>query len=140
MPKNYKRNFWRKQDRSNLIYIKTAFSGNLKIKTKAPQNDFPNFTGIYFSEYPMHFFYYWKSSNNKIQQIWVWMTNVLLMFANEFKKISLQVSTFANEPWKENFIVTDFHQIDQISRNSGKLVPGRFVFSIIDIFEEIFQN
>ena len=68
------------------------------------------------------------------------MTNVLLMFANEFKKISLQVSTFANEPWKENFIVTDFHQIDQISRNSGKLVPERFVFSIIDIFEEIFQN
>ena len=40
----------------------------------------------------------------------------------------LQVSTLANEPWKENFSGTDFCQIDQNWRNSGKLVPQRFIY------------
>ena len=54
------------------------------------------------------------------------------------QKISLQVSTFANEPWKENFIGIDFRQIDQNSRNSEKLVFKRFIFIKIDMFKEIF--
>ena len=48
------------------------------------------------------------------------MTNFLLIFGNEFKKICLQVSTFANEPWKRNFLGIHFCQIDQSSRNLGK--------------------
>ena len=28
----------------------------MKRKTRTPQSDFPNFTGIYFSEYKMYFF------------------------------------------------------------------------------------
>ena len=33
-------------------------------------------------------------------------------WANELETISLQVSSFANEPWKENFLGIDFPQID----------------------------
>ena len=51
------------------------------------------------------------------------ITHLLLIFANEFEKISRQVSSFANETWKENFLGTDLRQIDQNSQNSGKLVP-----------------
>ena len=51
------------------------------------------------------------------------MTNLLLIFANELEKISLQVLSFVNEPWKENFLGIDFHQVDQNSQNSGKSVP-----------------
>ena len=35
----------------------------------------------------------------------------------------MKISTFQNEPWKENFEGIDFCQIDQNSGNSGKLVP-----------------
>ena len=56
------------------------------------------------------------------------MTNFLLVFADEFGKNSLQVSIFANEPWKENFLGIDFRQIDQNSGNSAKLVTQRFFF------------
>ena len=56
------------------------------------------------------------------------MTNLSLILANEVGQISLQVSTFGNGPWKENFLGIDFGQIDQNSRNSGKLVPQIFVF------------
>ena len=62
------------------------------------------------------------------------MTNLLLIFANEFEKLSLQVSTFVNESWKRNFLGIDLRQIDQSSWNLGKLVPQRFVFDKIDIF------
>ena len=65
------------------------------------------------------------------------MTNLSLILANEVEQISLQVSTFENEPWKENFLGIDFRQIDQNSRNSGKLVPQRFVFNKIDILKVI---
>ena len=57
------------------------------------------------------------------------MTNLSLILANEVEQISLQVSTFENEPWKENFLGIDFRQIDQNSWNSGKLVPQRFLFN-----------
>ena len=63
------------------------------------------------------------------------MTNLSLILANEVEQISLQVSTFANGPWKENFLGIDFRKIDQNSRNSGKLVPKRFVFNKIDILK-----
>ena len=33
----------------------------MKRKAKAPQSDFPNFTGIYFSEYTLFFFIIWKN-------------------------------------------------------------------------------
>ena len=65
------------------------------------------------------------------------MTNLSLILANELEKISLQVSSFANGPWKENFFGIDFRQIDQNSRDSGKLVPHRFVFNKIDILKVI---
>ena len=58
---------------------------------------------------------------------------------NEFEEISLQVSTFANEPWKEKFLGIDICQIDQNLQNSGKLVPRRFVFNKIDIFKKYFK-
>ena len=60
-----------------------------------------------------------------------------LILANEFEQISLQVLTFKNEPWKENVLGIDFPQIDQNSRNLGKLVPQRFVFNKIDILKVI---
>ena len=65
------------------------------------------------------------------------MTNLSLIFANEFEEISWQVSIFANGPLKENFFGIDFRQIDQNSRDSGKLVPHRFVFNKIDILKVI---
>ena len=65
------------------------------------------------------------------------MTNLSLILANEVGQISLQVSTFGNGPWKENFLGIDFGQIDQNSRNSGKLVPQIFVFKKIDILKII---
>ena len=66
------------------------------------------------------------------------MTNLSLLLANEFEQISLQVPSFANGPWKENFFGIDFRQIDQNSRDSGKLVPYRFAFNKIDILKLIF--
>ena len=39
------------------------------------------------------------------------MTNLLFILANEFENISLQVSTFANEHLKVNFLGIDFGQI-----------------------------
>ena len=45
------------------------------------------------------------------------------------QKISSQVSTFANEPWRENLLGIDIHQIDQKSRNSGKLIPQSLFFT-----------
>ena len=48
------------------------------------------------------------------------MTNLSLILANEFEQISLQVCTFANKPWKENFLGIDFCQIDQNWRDSRK--------------------
>ena len=48
------------------------------------------------------------------------MTNLSLILANEVEQISLQVSTFANGPWKENFLGIDFRQIDQNSRDLRK--------------------
>ena len=66
----------------------------------------------------------------------MWITNLSLILANKFEQ-TLQVSTFANGPWKENFLGIDFRQIDQNSRNSGKLVPQRFVFNKIDILKVI---
>ena len=65
------------------------------------------------------------------------MTNLSLFLANEIEQISLQVSTFENGPWKENFLGIDFCQIDQNSWNSGKLVPQKFVFNKIDILKVI---
>ena len=65
------------------------------------------------------------------------MTNLSLILSNEFEQISLQVSSFANGPWKENFFGNDFRQINQNSRDSGKLVPHRFVFDKIDILKVI---
>ena len=66
------------------------------------------------------------------------MTNLLLIFTNQFEKISLQVSTFGNEPWKGNFLGIDFCQVDQNSPNSGKLVPQRFAFNKSDVFKVLF--
>ena len=66
----------------------------------------------------------------------MWITNLSLILANKFEQ-TLQVSAFANGPWKENFLGIDFHQIEQNSRNSGKLVPQRFVFNKIDILKVI---
>ena len=65
------------------------------------------------------------------------MTNLSLTLANEVEQISLQVSNFANGPWKETFFGIDFPQIDQNSRDSEKLVPHRFVFNKIDILKVI---
>ena len=65
------------------------------------------------------------------------MTNLSLILANKVGQISLQVSTFENGPWKENFLGIDFRQIDQNSQNLGKLVPQRFVFNKIDILKVI---
>ena len=48
------------------------------------------------------------------------MTNLLLIFANEFKKVSLQVSTFASERWKEIFelfILANLIKIHEIQEN-----------------------
>ena len=39
------------------------------------------------------------------------MTNFLLISANQFEKIYPQVSTFANEPQKENFLGIYFRQL-----------------------------
>ena len=41
----------------------------------------------------------------------------------------MQVSTFANEPWRENVLGIDCRQIDENAQNLGKLVPQRFVFN-----------
>ena len=49
-------------------------------------------------------------------------------------KISLLVSTFANEPWKKNSYVLIFAK----SGNLAKLVPQRFVFSKADISKVTF--
>ena len=68
------------------------------------------------------------------------MTNLSLILAIEVEQISLQVSTFENGPWKENFLGIDFRQIDQNSRNSGKFVPQRFVFNKTDILKVILWN
>ena len=61
------------------------------------------------------------------------MTNLSLLFANEFEKFSLQVSTFTNESYKGNLIGIDLCQNDQSSRNSEKLAPQRLVFDKLDI-------
>ena len=53
---------------------------------------------------------------------------------------TLQVSTFANGPWKENFLGIDLRQIGQNPRNSGKLVPQEFAFNKIDILKVILWN
>ena len=63
------------------------------------------------------------------------MTNLLLIFVNQFEKISLQVSTFANEPWKKNFLCLDFSQVDQNSQNSEKLVPQTFFLTKLSYLE-----
>ena len=60
--------------------------------------------------------------------------------ANVVEQIYSQVSTFENGSWKENFLGIDFCQIDQNSRNLGKLVLQRFVFNKIDILKVILQN
>ena len=65
------------------------------------------------------------------------MTNVSFILANKFDQISLQVSSFANGPWKENFFGIYFRQIDQNPRDTGKLVPHRFVLNKIDILKVI---
>ena len=49
------------------------------------------------------------------------MTKFLLILANELEQISLQVSNFANGPWKESLLGIDFYQIDQNSGDSRKL-------------------
>ena len=67
------------------------------------------------------------------------MTNLLLIFANQAEKISLQTSTLANEPRKKNFLSIDFSQVDQNSRNSGKLVPKNIFFNKYDIFKELWH-
>ena len=65
------------------------------------------------------------------------MTNLPLILSNEFQQISLQVSTFANGPWKENYLGINFRQIDQNSCNLGMLVQQIFVFNKIDILKVI---
>ena len=37
------------------------------------------------------------------------MIDLILIFSNGLENISLQVSTFANEPLKENFLGIDIH-------------------------------
>ena len=59
------------------------------------------------------------------------MVNLLLTLANEFEQIFLQVSTFTNEPWKENFLGINFCQIDQNSRDSRKSCD--LWFSLLDM-------
>ena len=99
----------------NVIYINTTvLEYILKRKAKNCQNDFPNFIGIF------SVFYYWKNSNKKIQAMWI--TNLSLILTKKFEQ-TLQVLTFANASWKENFLGIDFRQIDQNLQNSGKLVP-----------------
>ena len=66
-----------------------------------------------------------------------WLTNLSLTLSNEVEQIYLQLSTFENGSWKENFLGIDFCQIDQNSQNSGRLVPQRFVFNKIDILKVI---
>ena len=53
------------------------------------------------------------------------MTNLLLILVNELEKFSLQVffATFANEPWKENFLGNDFRQNRSKFTKTGKLIP-----------------
>ena len=63
------------------------------------------------------------------------MTNLLFIFANEFKKSSSQVSAFANDSWKGNFWGIDFRKSIKNLQNSGKLVPQKFVFNRTDIFK-----
>ena len=53
-------------------------------------------------------------------------------------KFLCSVSIFENVPWKKNFLGIDFRQIDQNSRNLGKLAPQRFVFNKIEILKVIF--
>ena len=65
------------------------------------------------------------------------MTNLPLILSNEFEQISLQVSTFANGPWKENYLGINFRQVDQNSCNLGMLVQQIFVFNKIDILKVI---
>ena len=65
------------------------------------------------------------------------MTNLPLILSNEFEQISLQVSTFANGPWKESYLGINFRQIDQNSCNLGMLVQQIFVFNKIDILKVI---
>ena len=67
------------------------------------------------------------------------MINPLLMLANQFEKVSLQVRTFANKPCKKNVFGIDFRQVDQKLQNLAKLVRQRFVFSNIDILKVIFR-
>ena len=101
-----------------------------KEKQKTPQSDFLNFLGIYFSEYTLCLLLLEKiHKQNPVNVNLNVNLNLSLILANELEKISLQVLTFANGPWKENFLIIDFHQIDQNSRNSGKLVSQRFVFN-----------
>ena len=53
-------------------------------------------------------------------------------------KYFCSVSIFANVPWKKNFLCIDFRQIDQNSRNLGKLAPQRFAFNKIETLKVIF--
>ena len=53
-------------------------------------------------------------------------------------KFFCSVSIFANVPWKKNFLCMDSRQIDQNSRNFGKLAPQRFAFNKIEILKVIF--
>ena len=55
------------------------------------------------------------------------------------QKISSQVSTFANEPWRENLLGIDIHQIDQKSRNSGKLIPQSLFFTKREYLKKKFK-
>ena len=56
------------------------------------------------------------------------------------QKISSQVSTFANEPWRENLLGIDIHQIDQKSRNSGKLIPQSLFFTKREYLKKNIQS
>ena len=38
---------------------------------------------------------------------------------------------------EKNFLAIDFRQVDQKSQSLGKLVPQKFIFHKIDIFELI---
>ena len=60
----------------------------MKRKTKTPQIDFPNFTGIYFNEC--------KFIIVKDPIKYEFRCNLLLIFENEFEKLSLQLTTFPN--------------------------------------------
>ena len=48
-----------------------------------------------------------------------WNDQSLLILENEFEKVSLQVSTFTNEPWIENFLGIDFYP---------KIIPSKIYF------------